>query len=483
MDTKEKRVRLFVADSAQFLKKLPSNSVDAIITDPPAGISFMSKKWDDDKGGRDAWIEWLSSILKECHRILKPGGHALIWSIPRTNHWTGMAIENAGFEVRDVVAHMFGSGFPKSLDVSKAIDKQLGTEELREFKCKNPADRPYTHTEGETSTGWQSPVRPDKTHPYSEEAKKWEGYGTALKPSVEYWVLARKPIEGTVAQNVMKYGTGGLNIGGSRISAADQKDLDAVARRMTGDKELGWFTHSKESVRNSAQGRWPANVILSHSPLCKYKGKKEVVPGNGGVTNSRTKNESMFDFGSQPKSARPWVNENGKETVDDYECDESCPVKKLDEQTKNTRAGKPSGTGQIGDAKGIAQSVFGNDGRTTARYDDTGAASRFFKVIDEQVESACPFYYCAKASTRERNEGCEEKSNVHPTIKAIKLMSYLCKLITPPDGTILDPFMGSGSTGVAAIREGFKFIGIEQSKEYAEIAAARIRHEAKKKRP
>ena len=177
------KTELIRGDCLVELKKLKNNSVDAVVTDPPAGISFMGKAWDSDKGGRDNWIKWMSEIASECNRILRPGGHALVWSIPRTSHWTGMAWENAGFEPRDVIAHIFGSGFPKSLSIGKSINKL------------------------ETAKGTFA----------------WEGYGTALKPAREDWWLLRKPLEKglTIAENCLKWGVGGLNIDGCRVDGGD----------------------------------------------------------------------------------------------------------------------------------------------------------------------------------------------------------------------------------------------------------------------
>lgn len=208
---------LLVGDNAIWLKKIPDNSIDSIVTDPPAGISFMSRGWDSDKGGRDHWIAWMCEVATECKRVLKPGGHAFVWAIPRTSHWTATAWENAGFEIRDVVAHIFGSGFPKSLNIGKAVDKMQGNE--REIVGETRIGK----TSMGDASGWDTSehmkaIKESGSVNITKGTSEWEGWGTALKPAREDWILMRKPIESkTVAQNVLKYGTGGINIDESRV--------------------------------------------------------------------------------------------------------------------------------------------------------------------------------------------------------------------------------------------------------------------------
>jgi len=278
------------------MESLTSNSVDAIVTDPPAGISFMDNDWDANRGGRNNWILWMADVAKECLRLVKPGGSALVWALPRTSHWTATAWEDAGFEVRDCVYHIHGNGFPKG-----------------------------------------------KHH---------------LKPAVECWWLFRKPLsEKTLAQNALKHGTGELNV---------------------------------EKCKIGADKRWPATLI--------HDGSNEV-------------------------------------------------TKHFPQSTSGTPPTKREGLGYHG-AKGQKRLV-------PPRKGASGSASRFF--------------YCAKPSKKERGA-----TNTHPTVKALKLMEYLCRLITPKNGVILDPFCGSGSTGVAAVNEGFDFIGIELNPEYVDLAHERI---------
>jgi len=207
--------RIICGDCLEVLSTLPEDSIDAIVTDPPAGIAFMGKEWDKDKGGRDAWIAWMSQVASECLRVIKPGGHALVWALPRTSHWTGMAWEEAGWGPRDKISHVFGSGFPKSLDISKALDKMAGAERdiIGVAKRSNAKGHVTNYSK------WDRPEEYDITAPATPAAKQWAGWGSAIKPSHEDWWLFRKPLEeATIAANVLRWGTGGLNIDGCRIS-------------------------------------------------------------------------------------------------------------------------------------------------------------------------------------------------------------------------------------------------------------------------
>lgn len=357
-------------DCLDALRLMPGESIDSLITDPPAGIGFMAKEWDSDKGGRVSWISWLESVMREALRVMKPGAHGLVWALPRTSHWTATALEQAEFEIRDVITHHFATGFPKSLDLEKAVD------------AKTPG-----------------------------AGEMWRGQGTALKPATENWILVRKPLSGTTAENVMAFGTGGLNIDACRIG--DGKRIPGGLSRTAGHSLSGSVDGSlrnetgEESGHDPNIGRWPASLVLSHTEWC------------------------------EPSA-----------------CLEGCPVRELDRQS--------------------------------------GGASRFF--------------FTAKPSTKEREEGCADlpkkkasdivdreegsvginnaragagrtskgRANTHPTVKSTALMTWLAKLITPPGGTILDPFMGSGTTGRAAMLNGFKFVGMEREIEFAQISAARI---------
>jgi len=431
-------IKLLQGDCLEVMKGLADNSVDSIVTDPPAGISFMGAAWDHHKGGRDEWIIWMQSVAAECNRLLKPGGHALVWAIPRTSHWTATAWENAGFEVRDIITHCFGSGFPKSQNISKMLDKMAGAERFIVGKNK------FSHLNGKANKNcYGIASRPDETAPATEAAKQWDGWGSSLKPAAENWLLLRKPLgEKTIAANVLKYGTGGINIDGCRIETKDSTVRVSNAGTNGEGYGMGKYAH----INGGNNGRWPANLILSY-PEDEYDSEGALLPNPG-------KEEVLALF----PTSKPRLDLR-----------DSC---------------------ESGDT-----AIWGNDGNKTVTkrpQDNGGSAARFF--------------YCAKASKRDRDEGCENleaihrvngnkwtdqdyrvtrgerpqsaesgpRKNTHATVKPLALMKYLCRLITHPCGVILDPFLGSGSTGKAAVIEGFSFIGIELEEDYFAIAKARI---------
>lgn len=356
---------LLLGDCLEKLKEMPDNSVDSIITDPPYGISFMNKKWDHSVPSIEVW--------QECLRVLKPGGHMLVACGTRTQHRMVTPIEDAGFEIRDVITWLYGSGFPKSHDISKAIDREAGAErEVIGSKLGLPG---YSEKNGvvgyERMRDQENTFSKDQfaiTAPATDAAKQWEGFGTALKPACEFWTLCRKPLsEKTIAKNVLKHGVGGLNIDACRVGIPSGDKCIGGAKSANGKGETVDFKGLRGydgTQKENTTGRFPANLILDESAAAE-----------------------------------------------------------LDEQS----------------------------GANNSR-----------------------FFYCAKASASEKGAGLGEDKNVHPTVKPVKLMEYLCRLITPPFGVVLDPFMGSGSTGVGAMNEGFGFIGIEMTKEYFDIACARI---------
>jgi hypothetical protein len=385
----------YVGDCIDAMREMPDSSIDSLVTDPPAGIAFMGKDWDKDKGGRDAWVAWMTEVMREAMRVLKPGAHGLVWALPRTSHWTATALEDAGFEVRDVVTHLFGTGFPKSLDVSKAIDKAAGA--AREVVGKSNAGAGNKgKLLGEEAGGggctWDSTF--DLTAPATDAAKQWQGWGTALKPASEHWILVRKPCsEKTVAANVLKWGTGALNIDASRIEAV-RKAATFSQPVMNG----GQFNAQRDNRRTIEQpenlGRFPANLVLDEEAAKALDEQSGPLPQRG--------------------------NKN--------------PTKR--------------GGGMFGHAPFEG---------TTGLIDDSGS------------KQASRFFYVAKASKSDKGA-----DNTHPTVKSTALMEYLIKLVTPPGGVVLDPFAGSGSTGVAALRTGFRFVGIEQDQTYADIAVKRL---------
>jgi site-specific DNA-methyltransferase (adenine-specific) len=407
---------LLQGDCLEMLKQLPDNSVDSLITDPPAGISFMGKSWDEDKGGRAQWIKWMSEVMTECLRVLKPGAHGLVWAIPRTSHWTATALEDAGFEIRDSIEHIFSTGFPKSHNIEKAIGDS-----------------------------------------------KFSGIGTALKPAHETWWLVRKPCsEKTVAANVLLHSTGGINIDASRVGLSEGEDtsrkvLQTQSWKNTSTAGVGSVTDDRK------KGRFPANLIFSHNPDCVEVGTKI---GNGDSKLSsdiQTKEEySRQGFGVMKPDKSEGVRSYCTETISAFECTEGCAVAELDRQSGVSKSNirKPNGKNLYAGNSLLDSTTLD----TTVRgLSDSGGASRFF--------------YCAKASKKDKGEG-----NNHPTPKNTTLMTYLIKMITPPEGIVLDPFTGSGSTGVAAVKNGFAFIGIEKEQEYYDIAEKRIQGATKNDR-
>lgn len=376
------RATLYHGDSSRLGEVLPENSVDALVTDPPAGVGFMGKEWDADKGGRDAWIQWLATTLAPAYRALKPGGHGLVWALPRTSHWTALALELAGFEIRDRVSHLFGTGFPKSLT--------------------------------------------------SKSAEIPEGAGTALKPAVEDWWLVRKPLEGTVGDNFAKWGTGVIWIDACRIATEEDTRRNAAGGN-NGLDGTATFRIRERHVEDQPlrDGRWPAHLVL---------------------------------------------DEEAASTLDEQSGMLTSGVKKGGKYSRDT---------------GVHEGGQRADG--TACYADSGGASRFFYVAKgSRSEKDAGLEHLPPRSGGEatgREDGSAGVSNpragagrtggarnFHPTVKSIALMRWLCRLITPPGGTVLDTFAGSGSTGVAAIAEGFNFIGCELTEEYLPILEGRVRH-------
>jgi len=398
---------LHLGDCLVTLKTLPDNSVDSIVCDPPYGLSFMGKRWDYDVPSVEVWAE--------CLRVLKPGGHLLAFAGTRTQHRMAVRIEDAGFEIRDMIAWVYGSGFPKSLDVSKAIDKAAGAE--REVVGKQQRHEGRQFAEG--ASGFARGVI-NITAPATPEARQWAGWGTALKPALEPITVARKPLTGTVAENVLEHGTGALNIDGCRVGNEAMPKTKSTGVLVSENGSMSGGNYARFSAGH-AEGRWPANLV--------HDGSDEVV--------------GLFP---------------------------------------NTGASKAS-------MRGV--------GLTGADKKVYGKGDPAFDTLRGHNDNAARFFYSPKASKRDRDEGLDDfttttkagsgalrdgnretqpRANVHPTVKPTDLMRYLCRLVTPPGGVVLDPFMGSGSTGKAAVLEGFRFIGCELSPEYMAIANARIAH-------
>jgi len=458
MDAVGLRVTLHLGDCVEVMRELEPTSVDAVVCDPPYGLEFMGKDWDRLGGARirepserdqqpesahnastmlvarnmpDAYVagprmqEWHEAWAREAFRVLKPGGHLLAFGGTRTYHRLACAVEDAGFEIRDTISWLYGSGFPKSLDVSKAIDKQAGATPQVVGPHPTNACPGGEWCECDTDGRSFSPTKhAAQTAPATDDARRWQGWGTALKPAHEPIVVARKPLVGTVAANVLEHGVGALNVDGCRIEGEFVSGWSQSGSRTSENVAMSGPNYARDP---KPEGRWPANVVLDETAA------------------------AMLDeqSGERPHSFRLTPSE-------------SAPV------------------------DGWGASLVK---RVHAGFADSGGASRFF--------------YVAKASRAERNaglDGFEEhdrsavigqlhegvsaagnttgrylpRANHHPTVKPVQLMRWLVRLVTPLDGVVLDPFLGSGTSGIAAALEGLRFVGIEREPDYLEIARARI---------
>jgi site-specific DNA-methyltransferase (adenine-specific) len=421
---------IYQGNNLEVLPTLPDNSVDSIVCDPPYELGFMGKSWDS------SGIAYSVELWRECLRVLKPGGHLLAFGGTRTWHRLAVAIEDAGFEIRDNIAWLYGSGFPKSHNISKAIDKAAGAErEVTATIADRWAGKGNVYARASEANNDSVEVTASAT----DDAKAWDGWGTALKPAHEPIVVARKPLTGTVAQNVLEHGVGGINVDACRIGFTDTETDNRIGTDFISNNGDASNNANDNQVPNKhyvqmykSEGRWPANIILDEYTA-------ELLDQQSGISKSLSHNrphDTKWGFGVG--------NDNSKEY--DYE------------------------TGRTG-------------------YSDVGGASRFF--------------YVAKANKRDRNEGLNKlpevrhsdrnatdgvggdnprnrtnqpKQNFHPTVKPTALMQYLIRLVTPNNGVVLDPFAGSGSTGKAAILENKHFIGIEVTPEYLPIIEGRLTH-------
>lgn len=416
-------VVLHNGDCLEVLKTLPDSSVDSIVTDPPAGINFMGKNWDKDKGGRNAWIAWMTLVAAECLRVLKPGGHALVWSLPRTSHWTATAWEDAGFEVRDRVAHIFGSGFPKSLDISKAIDKAAG--EKREVIGKRKKGQSYR----DSNNSFGRDKDRNGVHILTAPATAWNGWGTALKPAIEDWWLFRKPCEeSTVAANVLKYGTGALNIDACRIPGEA-----FPVNRLEQWSGFGQIDKPEYDQEINSKGRWPANFIHDGSE-CVVDEFPRVATGGNSIKKSLNPNNVYGSENRKIGHVSIGYKEDGSAARFFY-----CA--KPDQHERNFGV------------KGVAK--------------DPASVTDFRRSLKEHPENW-------SNGTETPYTRTTPRKNNHPTVKAQSLMVWLIKLITPPGGVVLDAFLGSGSTGVAAVGLGCRFIGIDSDADYIDISTSRI---------
>lgn len=405
----------YLGDCLEVMDKLEADSIDAIITDPPYELNFMGKGWDN------AGVSFNKETWVKCLRLLKPGGYLLAFGGSRTFHRIACAIEDAGFEIRDTIMWIYGSGFPKSMNISKGIEDKnkygkANTIAKRKVGQNSDGKEYKVIQTNNGAMGEKKIVNRREYKPVDSSAKQWSGWGTCLKPAFEPIIVARKPFKGSLVDNILEHGVGGLNIDECRVRNEEQAQLS----------------------KNVASGRFPANII--------HDGSEEAT---GGMPKTK---------GCQGKGFKK------------------------------------------GDYKSSAVNTTFSRGDCVP-YNDFGSASRYF--------------YCAKASKRDRDEGLdefEEKTkvfngkpqssskeikdvekrftthlrNTHPTVKPTALMQYLVRLVCPKGSVILDPFMGSGSTGKATAYEnkdrnaGYSFIGIEQDEQYLEIAKARIKYANRK---
>lgn len=518
----DNNMKILHGNNIELLKSIPDNSIDAVVTDPPYGLGkepnaellmqdWIAKGYHEVKGSGFMGKEWDAFVpqpifWKEVFRVLKHGGHVVSFFGTRTYDWGVMAMRFAGFEVRDCLQWLYGSGFPKSYNIAKGIEGKMvnGSASWNDWKkldgekeqvnwgySKQQAEQGYRDDYTESNK-----ERVGKVKFQSEEAKYWDGWGSALKPANEPIVLARKPLEKglSIADNVLKYGTGGINIDGCRVGTEERSYKGMSANIPSGAGTFRDDNWTPKDIEVNVSGRFPANVILTHHPDCECVGTKKVKPSNGSGKASEKGggfSKGMFGNGNSDNIGGGFTDENGEETIEDWNCHEDCPIKILDEQSGSvggdSRKSKSTyDKGIWGNAKAV---------ESKALYNDKGGASRFF--------------YVAKASQKERNKGLEDfdkkplafsnqakaelargntefadetkmhnkvqfRANNHPTIKPIKLMQYLVRLVTPPNGVVLDPFMGSGTTGIACKLEGFDFVGMEQDENYHKIAQARI---------
>jgi len=414
-------------DCFEVLKDIPDNYFESLITDPPAGISFMGRDWDNHKGGMLNWINWFSEVMNECLRTMKPGACGLVWSIPRTSHWTGIALELAGFRLIDIIHHCQGSGFPKGQDIGKMLDKLAGEE--REIVGSVQYGKKALGLINDDN--WKAKEFVNITAPATPEAKRWDGWKTpALKPAVEGWWLVQKPIsESSIARNILKHGVGGLNIEACRIGTS--KRVPGGISKNSRTVYNGGYTGESgdEDGHNPDIGRYPANLILSCGADCKG---------------------------------------------DNHSPD--CPVSVIGEQSGICPSGenKPHTNRSIAKMC-VASFSMGLDGkpRNYTRESSTGTAARYFKQLPFDPETVSSVYYSTKASTNDRSCGGTVE-NVHPTVKSRHLMKYLIQLITPEGGTVLDPFAGSGTTALACKELNRNYICIEKEREYVDIIHQRL---------
>jgi len=477
-------MKVINGNNIDILKQFPDNHFDSIVTDPPYGLGkepnaeklmkdWIEKGYHEISGSGFMGKEWDAFVpqpifWKEIFRVLKPGGHILSFFGTRTYDWGVMAMRFAGFEVRDCIQWLYGSGFPKSHNISKAIDKMYGAE--REVIGSGKAGKGFNKIKGfgvNTTKSDEFTSEWEVTTANTEQAKQWDGWGSALKPAHEDIVLARKPLEKglSIAENVLKWGVGAINIDGCRISLSnkDSKDNGRIINRNIREENDGWGMQDKKAdivEVLSSNGRFPANLILTHHPECECVGTKKVKGSKDGVRKASSEfgqNSGWNDHQNKDTIRKGISDENGEETIEDWNCHEDCPIKILDKQSGESKSSR---------FFYIAKASKSERNKGLKAFEEKNSASAEFRPNHlekaQNGESGNPYGRWSQIK------------NFHPTVKPIKLMQYLVRLVTPPNGKVLDPFCGSGTTGVACKLEEFDFVGLEQDAEYCKIAQARI---------
>jgi len=405
---KRERATVLNGESAAFLKQMPSNAFDSLVTDPPAGIAFMGEEWDG-KGDLKSFRAAVDDVFKEALRVLKPGAHGLVWAFPRTAHWTMIALEEASFEIRDVITHHFSKGQTTSVKVWMAVDDELGVEHRIVGPGKRHNSRPFgkgAHDGDVVYGAYKGGVPPEKV-PGAPEAERFVGQGTMLRKATEFWIKVRKPLDGTIGGNALRWGTGGINVEACGIPWVGPEDKAAAAKNPGREDLVTSAVYGRNRPQQSPPGdvRLPCNAIFS---CCGFDPHHDDCPV--GELEVQRPGSSRFFYVLKP--GRP---------EKDAGC-EHLPFHAPGEMTK-----RKEGSAGIANARAGA-------GRTSGAY------------------------------------------NHHPTVKAITLMRYLCRLVTPKDGVVLDPFCGSGSTLVGALQEGLWGVGLEQREDFAAVARARVNH-------
>ena len=459
--------KLHLGDCLEVMKSMPDNSIDAVISDPPYGLSFMNKEWDsfgsdtrqpgdehyvtpDNPYGRSkarygygsklqkSMQEFqfaMTPVFEEALRVAKPGAYLLCFGGTRTFHRMACAIEDAGWEIRDCIMWVYGSGFPKSMDVAKAIDKASGY--VGEVIGERTVD--VGMQGGHMHAGRKQQQQQQQVRSLSPEAKEWEGWGTCLKPAWEPIIVARKPLDGTVAHNVLTWGVGAMNIDACRVPIEQGDDVFAKnphTRSKGKDSGIYGKYDAMKSDWSGEKGRFPANLVHDGSQMVLDLFPDTGKSSGGGGVKAPGKNGiyGKYDGHEYPQQL---------------------------------------GLGDSGSAARVFNTFRDGEDSAARTYADKGSTSFAAKpgMRREPADTPARFFYCAKASKKDRGEG-----NTHPTVKPTALMEWLVKLVTPRGGVVLDPFMGSGSTGVACANLWRRFVGIEREWEYMRIAGPRVQN-------